>query len=158
MSDDDFLTLTRITGHRIDIPGAGRWKICNQRSQKTHGDCWICDCKPYTLFFWNTDIGQIDKNFFGDGDLEHVLKQMGLVDKGKQYALDETSTDAKYVPYIRGEFSNWQPVPMSEITDFCHTIDENRPTLVKMVMSLGSKKVVKTEDEAKDYLSEFELK
>lgn len=36
------------------------------------------------------------------------------------------------VPYIRGDFTNWKPVKMVDIREFCDILDTNKPTLVEI--------------------------
>ena len=31
--------LTRIMGHKVDMPGSGQWKLITDKSD----ECWVCD-------------------------------------------------------------------------------------------------------------------
>lgn len=150
-SDGDHLTLTRIRGHKRDLPGSGRWKIRNERSRTPHGDCWICDCKPYTLFFWNQDIGEHDELFFGSEDLKHVLKR--IPGSGQDDALEKIG-----IPYVRGEFNNWEPQPMWEVTEFCAAVDTNKPNLLAMARERQIVSPSISDDKVMDYLTPAELR
>lgn len=51
------LILTRILGHKDDIPGSGQW---NMKVQKEKDGCWHCDNWMYSLVFWHPDIGNFN--------------------------------------------------------------------------------------------------
>ena len=36
-------------GHKLDMPGAIEWQMHRQKNQ----ECWVCDKKIYTFFFWS---------------------------------------------------------------------------------------------------------
>ena len=38
-NEDSRLILTRILGHKMDMPGSGQWKVIKDKSE----ECWICD-------------------------------------------------------------------------------------------------------------------
>lgn len=48
------LTISRMLGHKKDIPGSGQWQF-NKKGDKN--GCWNCSNWIYTLVFWNEDIG-----------------------------------------------------------------------------------------------------
>ena len=37
--EDERMILTRILGHKQDMPGSGQWKLVRDKSD----ECWICD-------------------------------------------------------------------------------------------------------------------
>ena len=43
------LTFTRVIGHELDIPGAVEWQMYREKNE----ECWVCDRKIYTIFFWS---------------------------------------------------------------------------------------------------------
>lgn len=59
-TDSRDLTITRILGHKLRMPGSGRWRI---QTVSESENCWVCDNWVYTIFFWNEEIGTFrDKN------------------------------------------------------------------------------------------------
>jgi hypothetical protein len=34
-------------------------------------------------------------------------------------------------PYIYGSFTNWQPIQMHEIKEYCDMIDQNKPDILE---------------------------
>jgi hypothetical protein len=53
------LILTRILGHKVDIPGSAQWNMITARVPK-QTECYICDKQIYSIIFWNTKIGAIE--------------------------------------------------------------------------------------------------
>lgn len=45
------LILTRVLGHRFDMPGSGQWRLLKEK----HEDCWVCEQDVYGLIFWDPD-------------------------------------------------------------------------------------------------------
>lgn len=43
------MCLTRILGHKDDLPGSGRWA-------KTVNSCWVKDLNQYSFFMWSPEI------------------------------------------------------------------------------------------------------
>ena len=56
-ADKQLLLVTRILGHKDDMPGAGQWRVFTE-SFKGQNDCWLCDHQVYSIIFWNKDIGE----------------------------------------------------------------------------------------------------
>ena len=53
------LTITRILGHKKEIPGSGRWQMMTAGENRS---CWACSHWCYTLIFWHEDIGALHEN------------------------------------------------------------------------------------------------
>ena len=43
----------RVLGHEIDMPGTVNWQINKESAQQ----CWVCERKQYTFFFWSPEYG-----------------------------------------------------------------------------------------------------
>lgn len=48
--------LTRKLGHHLEIPGSSDWTL----HKENYSQCYICDRKIYTVFFWSPTIGKIE--------------------------------------------------------------------------------------------------
>lgn len=48
------ISIQRILGHKLDIPGSGQWRL---QSQSDENNCWMCNNSSYCLIFWNASIG-----------------------------------------------------------------------------------------------------
>ena len=48
----------RILGHEFEMPGASEWQISKDSAQ----ECWVCDRKQFTFFFWSPEFGQYDES------------------------------------------------------------------------------------------------
>ena len=55
--EKNILVISRLIGHKDDMPGSGRWNFFQQSIKETN-DCWICDKQIYTLIFWNQLVGE----------------------------------------------------------------------------------------------------
>jgi len=111
------MILTRVLDHKRDIPGIGQWKVITDKRET----CWICDLHIYGLIFWDPDI--ITQKFFLNSakpwqasKMEKILSALHSNVCSKQ---EEDEVAAKYPnrPLIYGDFTNWKPVPMVEITE-----------------------------------------
>lgn len=49
--------ITRILGHKADMPGSGQWSLINDI--KKQGDCWVCGLNKYSMVFWSK-LAQVD--------------------------------------------------------------------------------------------------
>ena len=105
------LIITRLLGHKTDMPGSGQWKIINDT--KKQEECWICGLNKYSLLFWS-EFAQADAKLNYNSQLEALIiaKLMELQEK----PLPETQ-EAE-APLIFGDFNDWKPEPMVEILDF----------------------------------------
>ena len=45
------MILTRILGHKSDMPGSGQWKLIGDKTE----ECWVSDQQIYGLIFWDAD-------------------------------------------------------------------------------------------------------
>lgn len=50
------LIFTRIIGHTMDMPGFSEWHMHTEHSK----ECWVCDRKIYTFFFWSPTFAEIE--------------------------------------------------------------------------------------------------
>ena len=48
--------VTRVLGHELDMPGSSEWQVSNVSAQQ----CWFCDRKQFTFFFWSPEFGMHD--------------------------------------------------------------------------------------------------
>lgn len=75
--------LTRKIGHQLEIPGSSDWQLHRENSNQ----CYICDRKIYTVFFWSPSIGQIEGYDTGlSSDDQYRIAKL---------ILDERDTDPK---------------------------------------------------------------
>lgn len=67
------MSISRILGHKQDIPGSGQWRMTTEM-QKT---CWVCNHSQYVALFWNEDIGKAnDRSSLGirEDEKRRVIK------------------------------------------------------------------------------------
>ena len=49
--------VTRVLGHRLELPGAEEWEISRESAQQ----CWVRDQKQFTFFFWSPEFGDYER-------------------------------------------------------------------------------------------------
>ena len=97
------LILTRVLGHRTDMPRQTRWKMFTERVQGKN-DCWVCDHQVYSMLFWNELVGKADEYLFDATDRKYILKNL-------DHVLNEDNLErlqrGKELPFVTGQFTNW---------------------------------------------------
>ena len=89
----------------------------------------MCDRHIYSVIFWNEDIGQItlDLTDFADIDFfEDHLDRICAQNKVEQ-------PDDSEVPVIYGQFTNWMPMKMMDIRDYCFEINSNEDDVLELL-------------------------
>lgn len=81
--EKDMLVFTRQTGHKVDIPGAGQWKMIDHQDTGDQA-CWVCDKQNYTLIFWNELIGASQAPFISLKDRNFIIKKVKSFNESKE--------------------------------------------------------------------------
>lgn len=112
------LLVTRMLGHKDDIPGSGRWRIYT-KPFKGRNDCWVCDHHIYSLIFWNELVGLVELRKYSAADAKYIVSRVKEMNNEKDdedvplLLHDPDAEDGQaptpVVPTIYGECTNWEP-------------------------------------------------
>lgn len=138
-ADKRLLVVTRILGHKEDIPGSGRWQVFSEPF-KGRNDCWVSDHHIYSLIFWNELIGLVELRKYTAADTRHIvtrIKQINNEDEEEETLAAETpqQTSQPVHPTIYGECTNWQPKRMIDIREYCDRINLDKPNMFEICRS-----------------------
>lgn len=88
----------------------------------------MCDHQVYTFLFWNSRVGEADQKLFDTSDKVHVYNNLQHVlnNENLQKLADEQKL---VVPFVTGQFTNWEPRPMMNMKDFIDRFDAGKPSL-----------------------------
>lgn len=92
-------TITRVLGHREEMPGSGQWRMITTEGEH----CWVCSFHRYTLVFWTEQIGKTNEaNNIGidANEKTRVIKQ--LKDVNLQHYRDDPTR-----PMLFSDSTNW---------------------------------------------------
>lgn len=122
------LIIQRHLGHKNLIPGAGQWGVYTEQKD----ECWICGLHIITLFVWTPRIGKLASTK-ESSTIEYYKKEMEkLRSTWRAPPSHETG-----VPFIFGQFTNWQPVQMQEVIPYCMKNDEDQPDFLQECINNG---------------------
>ena len=65
-------SVSRVIGHDLEMPGAIEWQVNRDSAQQ----CWVCDRKQFTFFFWSPEFGQYDQSkvaWLGQEEKDKIL-------------------------------------------------------------------------------------
>ena len=106
----DDMSIKRVLGHKLDIPGAAQWRFIKKLDIS---DCWNCSNWVYSLVFWSEQIGT--RNAENNLNIEKAEK--------KKLVSNIRSFDPNYkgnpdVPMLFSNATNWVGKPMIPLADF----------------------------------------
>ena len=105
------LTITRVLGHKSDIPGSGRWAMS---STKEADGCWACDNWRYSLIFWNKDIGEFGEVNSISIDKEVKDRSVKAIRSHNQ----DTYRSNPESPVLFAKATHWKARPFVNLLDF----------------------------------------
>ena len=115
------MILTRILGHKGDMPGSGQWKLIGDKTE----ECWVSDQQIYGLIFWDADY--IGEKAVSSTKRPHQEYSMRLAIEKMHEVVDRDEEDRvaeanPRVPIIMGSITNWKPVPFLDVIDYCEQL------------------------------------
>lgn len=78
--------------------------------------------------FWNREIGEIHLESTDMMDVEFFEQNLHRI--CVQNKIEEP--DDEEVPIIYGHFTNWLPQKMTDIRDFCHSVNSDKTDILEL--------------------------
>ena len=116
------MTISRVIGHKLEMPGLGQWKIL---SDDARSQCWCCNFSQFALIVWNPLIGEIvTKTTFQitSESKEEVSKELI---KNYQNIVDER-------PILFSQSNGWRGEAMIPILEFSEMLGEPKIDIKQM--------------------------
>ena len=114
------MSIYRILGHKIDVPGSGNW--CMQTNSDEH-NCWCCNGSIYSLIFWSSDIGEYHKvmsSQLENSEQNRIINCFEI--QNEEY---ETENPPPInVPVLYSNCTRWKARPFQSLFDFLKLIKE----------------------------------
>ena len=122
---DQRLIIWRILGFQKACPGVEKWRV----SLDSDAQCWICECWRFSVLLLSKQIVDYGKEEMAGG---LVTPEINIKPLEASVALSDIQAGGG-IPRFYSDSTDWQPVKMQTIQDFCQKIDYAKPDFLQML-------------------------